>query len=94
MSFTDNTTGGRVVVSGVFPVRVLLAEAVLSDLRRHTGVAYLRFPLDLRSERKRVLAFTSVLRQAGGLAVKVDSSAIQPRRICVSSPVRSSLLHT
>jgi hypothetical protein len=53
-----------------------LPEELLVELKQHSAVVYVRFPLDLPRERERVLKFSSVLRRAGGLAVKVESAGV------------------
>jgi hypothetical protein len=53
-----------------------LPEGLLVELKQHSAVVYLRFPLDLSRERDRVLKFSSVLRRVGGLAVKVESAGV------------------
>ena len=53
-----------------------IPEAMLEQVKAHTAIAYLRFPIGLSEERERVLKFSSILRQAGGLAVKVESAGI------------------
>jgi hypothetical protein len=53
-----------------------LPSDLLYDIERHTAVAYLRFPLAIPEQLARVQKYASVLRHAGGLAVKVESTGI------------------
>ncbi|MCB9587606.1 MAG: DUF4261 domain-containing protein [Polyangiaceae bacterium] len=53
-----------------------LEPSLLSDVARHKSVAYLIFPLDFPMERDRIHRFTALLRDIGGIAVKVESSGI------------------
>jgi hypothetical protein len=53
-----------------------LSEATLQKISSHAGVAYLHFPLDLPGQRDRIIKFTDVVRRAGGLAIKVESSGV------------------
>lgn len=53
-----------------------LPEALIDELKRHTTVACLRFPLALPGEIARVRRYSLVLRDAGGLALKVESAGI------------------
>lgn len=49
---------------------------VLARLRGHTAVVYLRFPLDLPDQRKRVIDYTRLVHRLGGIAVKLESSGL------------------
>jgi hypothetical protein len=47
---------------------------ILAQLREHSSVVYLHFPLDLPDQRERVLKFTQIIQRLGGIAVKVESA--------------------
>jgi hypothetical protein len=49
---------------------------VLVQLRDHTAVIYLHFPLDLPDQRERILKFTQVVQRIGGIAVKLESAGV------------------
>ena len=51
-------------------------EKTMSALASHGSVLYLRFPMDITDQRERLLKYTDVLRKAGGIAVKLESSGI------------------
>jgi len=53
-----------------------LPAELLASLNRDPPVAFLHFPLDLTEQRGRILKFCGVLRDAGGLAVKLESSGV------------------
>lgn len=53
-----------------------LPPELLTSLERHESVAYLHFPADLASHRQRIASFSQVIRRAGGIAVKVESSGV------------------
>ncbi|MCW1924506.1 hypothetical protein OKA05_18215 [Luteolibacter arcticus] len=53
-----------------------ISEATLQEIDSHAGVAYLHFPIDLPGQRERVIKFTDVVRRAGGIAIKVESSGV------------------
>lgn len=53
-----------------------LPQECLELIRQHTAVVYLHFPIDLQEQRERVAKFTGVVRQAGGIAVKVESAGV------------------
>jgi len=46
---------------------------VLARIKAHTAVVYLHFPLDLVGQRERMQKFTDIIRDLGGIAVKVES---------------------
>lgn len=48
----------------------------LERIAAHTSVVFLHFPLDLPGQRERLLKFTSIIRDLGGIAVKVESCGI------------------
>ena len=48
----------------------------LGAVARHRSVAYLHFPLQVLGQQERILRFTHVLRQIGGIAVKIESAGI------------------
>lgn len=52
----------------------ILPESVLEAVGGHSSVLYLHFPLDILGERERILKFTRLLRDLGGIAVKLESS--------------------
>lgn len=54
----------------------MIPEECLEEISKHTSVAYLHFPLDLPAQRERLARFTAALRNAGGLAIKLESSGI------------------
>jgi Domain of unknown function (DUF4261) len=49
---------------------------ILAQLREHTAVVYLHFPLDLPTHRERILKFTQLLQRLGGMAIKVESAGV------------------
>lgn len=49
---------------------------VLDQIATHNSVVYMRFPLDVIRQRKRMLMFTSLVRDIGGYAIKVESTGI------------------
>ena len=49
---------------------------ILARLSAHTSVVYLHFPMDLPGQRERLLKFTRIIRDLGGIAVKVESCGI------------------
>lgn len=51
-----------------------LPESVLDEVGGHSAVLYLHFPLDILGQRERILKFTRLIRDLGGLAVKLESS--------------------
>jgi len=51
-------------------------QEVLARIKAHTSVVYLHFPLDLIGQRERMLKFTGIIRDLGGIAVKVESCGI------------------
>lgn len=53
-----------------------LPPECLERIRQHTAVVYLHFPISLQEQRERVAKFTDILRQAGGIAVKLESSGV------------------
>lgn len=53
-----------------------LPRECLEQIRQHTAVTYLHFPINLHEQRERVAKFTGLVRQAGGIAVKVESAGV------------------
>jgi hypothetical protein len=53
-----------------------LPQELLDQIAAHTSVVYLRFPLDAIAQRARMLTFTSLVRELGGYAVKIESTGI------------------
>jgi hypothetical protein len=53
-----------------------ISEATLEQIAFHGGVTYLHFPMDLPGQRERIIKFTDVVRRAGGIAIKVESSGV------------------
>jgi hypothetical protein len=53
-----------------------LSQPTLEAIHAHRSIAYLHFPMDWLEQRERRKKFTGVLRRAGGLAVKVESSGV------------------
>lgn len=68
-----------------------LPQDCLEQVRQHAGVVYLRFPIHLQEQRERVAKFTGVVRQAGGIAVKVESAGVAHTWPTWESRVRGSL---
>lgn len=56
--------------------RGTLSGETLDEIARHKGVAYLRFPLDVASERLRLLKFTEAVSRCGGVAVLIENSGV------------------
>jgi hypothetical protein len=48
----------------------------IGAIARHSGVAYAHFPLAVVGQQERLRKFTAVLRQAGGFAIKIESSGV------------------
>lgn len=48
----------------------------LGAIARHRAVVYAHFPLQVPGRQQRILRFTDVLRQIGGIAVKIESVGI------------------
>lgn len=48
----------------------------LGAIARHRTVAYAHFPLQVLGQQERILRYTNVLRQIGGIAVKIESVGI------------------
>ncbi len=53
-----------------------ISNKTLSEIGDHASVAYLHFPLDISGQAARMKTFSTVLRQAGGFAVKVESAGV------------------
>jgi hypothetical protein len=53
-----------------------LSTALLDQISRHGGVAYVHFPIGIIGQKERVARFTEVLKLSGGLAVKVESAGV------------------
>jgi len=53
-----------------------LKPEVLDQIATHNSVVYMRFPLDVIRQRKRMAMFTSLVRNIGGYAIKVESTGI------------------
>jgi hypothetical protein len=68
--YTDMRRAFELAGQGKLPV------SVLDQVNAHQSVVYLRFPLDVIGQRGRLLKFTTVLRDVGGFAVKVESTGI------------------
>jgi hypothetical protein len=51
-----------------------IPQETLDAVAAHASVAYLQFPADLPAQNERIAKFTDLMRQAGGIAVKVESS--------------------
>ena len=49
---------------------------ILARLNAHTAVVYLHFPLDLPSQRERILKFTQVIQRLGGVAIKIETTGV------------------
>jgi len=53
-----------------------LSDETLNKIAKHKSVVYLHFPLDIISQRLRLLKFTEVISRSGGIAVKLETSGI------------------
>ncbi len=53
-----------------------LPPEVMHSLQQHKSAAYLHFPADMASQRQRIVSFSQIIRSAGGIAVKVESSGV------------------
>lgn len=53
-----------------------LPAECLEQIRQHTAVVYLHFPINLQGQRGPVAKFTGLIRHVGGIAVKVESSGV------------------
>ena len=53
-----------------------IPDETLQELREHRSVVYLHFPLRYLSQRERINKFTSVLKNCGGIAIKLESTGI------------------
>jgi hypothetical protein len=53
-----------------------LQAATLDRIRAHKSLVYAHFPLDLPDQRERVLKYSALLRDLGGIAVKVETSGV------------------
>jgi hypothetical protein len=49
---------------------------VLDAIDTHKSVVYLRFPLDVIGQKSRLLKFTTLIRDLGGYAVKIESAGV------------------
>lgn len=53
-----------------------LSTEVIAQIHDHRSVVYLRFPLNVRAQRERIVKFTQLLRRLGGVAVKVEGCGL------------------
>ena len=53
-----------------------MSNVMFQQIREHKAVAYLHFPLDVLRHRSSILKFTQIMRQLGGLAIKIESAGI------------------
>lgn len=53
-----------------------LPPEVMAEVRQHSSVTYLHFPLDLLDQRERILKYTQLLQRLGGIAVKLESTGV------------------
>jgi uncharacterized protein YegJ (DUF2314 family) len=53
-----------------------MPASCLEEISRHSAVLYLHFPLEIVAQRDRLLKFTKLVRELGGMAVKLESSGI------------------
>ncbi|MDE0839342.1 MAG: hypothetical protein OSB41_09845, partial [Kiritimatiellae bacterium] len=53
-----------------------LTPEVLDQIESHQSAVYLRFPLDVVAQHKRMLTYTTLMREIGGYAVKIESSGL------------------
>ena len=53
-----------------------ITNATLHEIARHRSLVYLHFPFDIVTQKARLLKFTEVLSNCGGLAVKLETSGI------------------
>jgi hypothetical protein len=51
-------------------------DETLAAIEDHQSVVYARFPMDMRKQRQRLLKFTAVLRDAGGIAIKLENCGL------------------
>jgi hypothetical protein len=49
---------------------------ILKAVAQHKSVAYLHFPRDVLAQRDRMVKFCEIMRRAGGIAVKVESTGV------------------
>lgn len=53
-----------------------MSANLLETVAGHKSVVYLYFPRDLLAQRNRMLSFCDILRRAGGIAVKIETSGV------------------
>ncbi|MFO1523968.1 MAG: DUF4261 domain-containing protein [Kiritimatiellia bacterium] len=53
-----------------------LPKEVLDQIGSHKSIVYIRFPLNVIDQKERMLKYTSLLRDLGGFAVKIESTGI------------------
>ncbi len=53
-----------------------LPPELLDQIASHKSVVYVRFPLDAIAQRQRMLSFTSLIRELGGYAIKIESTGV------------------
>lgn len=53
-----------------------IAAPLLSEIEKHQSVVYMHFRSDMQAERDRLIKFTKLLQQLGGLAIKVESAGV------------------
>jgi uncharacterized protein YegJ (DUF2314 family) len=63
----------------------------LDKIRLHGSVVYLHFPINLQEQRERVGKFTAAVRQAGGIALKIESAGVAHTWESWESRLRGSL---
>jgi hypothetical protein len=61
----------------------------IGAIARHQSVVYAHFPLQVLGQQARILRYTNVLRQIGGIAVKIESAGIAHQWDAWESMLRS-----
>jgi hypothetical protein len=51
-----------------------ILQSTLVEIEQHQSVVYLHFPIDIQTERARLIKFTKLLQRLGGHAIKVESA--------------------
>ncbi|ALC17616.1 hypothetical protein DSOUD_2886 [Desulfuromonas soudanensis] len=69
-SYDDMRRAFEIAGQGKMPADVLDAIAT------HKSVVYLRFPFDVIGQKSRLLKFTTLIRDLGGYAVKIESAGV------------------
>ena len=53
-----------------------LSEKTLDDIANHLSTLYLHFPLAISGQQERLKRFTGVVKEVGGIAVKIETSGV------------------